>query len=101
MGAGTERLENHLMAMFPDVPTIRIDRDSTQNKNAMQTLLQPVHEGDPCIIVGTYLVAIQQLIWRQKNLIFPHAHYNATLAIIPQISVKYCKIHALQKRITY
>ena len=57
MGAGTERLENHLMAMFPDVPTIRIDRDSTQNKNAMQTLLQPVHDGEPCIIVGTQMLA--------------------------------------------
>ncbi|MEH6346162.1 MAG: primosomal protein N' [Bermanella sp.] len=57
MGAGTERLENHLMYQFPQVPTIRIDRDSTQNKNAMESLLEPVHKGEPCIIVGTQMLA--------------------------------------------
>ena len=57
MGAGTERLENHLINSFSHVPTIRIDRDSTQNKNSMEALLEPVHKGEPCIIVGTQMLA--------------------------------------------
>jgi primosomal protein N' (replication factor Y) len=57
MGAGTERLESHLQYQFQTTPVIRIDRDSTQNKNAMETLLEPVHAGEPCILVGTQMLA--------------------------------------------
>lgn len=57
MGAGTERLESHLQYQFQNTQVIRIDRDSTQNKNAMQTLLEPVHAGEPCILVGTQMLA--------------------------------------------
>jgi len=57
MGAGTERLETHLQYQFRNTPVIRIDRDSTQNKHAMEELLEPVHKGEPCIIVGTQMLA--------------------------------------------
>jgi primosomal protein N' (replication factor Y) len=57
LGAGTERLESHLQYQFQNTQVIRIDRDSTQNKNAMETLLQPVHAGEPCILVGTQMLA--------------------------------------------
>ena len=57
MGAGTERLESHLKYQFQATQIIRIDRDSTQNKNAMETLLEPVHAGEPCILVGTQMLA--------------------------------------------
>ncbi len=57
LGAGTERLESHLAYQFQQNKVIRIDRDSTQNKNAMETLLQPVHDGEPCILVGTQMLA--------------------------------------------
>jgi primosomal protein N' (replication factor Y) len=57
MGAGTERLESHLQYQFQNTSVIRIDRDSTQNKNSMQELLKPVHAGEPCILVGTQMLA--------------------------------------------
>ena len=57
IGAGTERIENHLSNVFQNVPVIRIDRDSTQNKHAMETLLEPVRAGQPCIMVGTQMLA--------------------------------------------
>ena len=57
IGAGTERLESHLQNLFNGVPVIRIDRDSTANKNSMETLLQPVRDGQPCIMVGTQMLA--------------------------------------------
>ena len=57
LGVGTERLEQHLQQHFAHVPVIRVDRDSTQNKNTFETLLEPVHAGQPCILVGTQMLA--------------------------------------------
>lgn len=57
MGVGTERLESHLAAQFNHVPVIRIDRDSTAKKDSMETLLEPVHAGEPCILIGTQMLA--------------------------------------------
>ncbi|MFT5591841.1 MAG: primosomal protein N' (replication factor Y) [Oceanicoccus sp.] len=57
MGVGTERLESHLTAQFNQTPVIRIDRDSTQKKDSMETLLEPVHAGEPCILIGTQMLA--------------------------------------------
>ncbi|NVK36681.1 MAG: primosomal protein N', partial [Gammaproteobacteria bacterium] len=57
MGVGTERLESYLASQFNQVPVIRIDRDSTQKKDAMETLLEPVHAGEPCILIGTQMLA--------------------------------------------
>lgn len=57
LGLGTERSEQALNEVFPEVPVIRIDRDSTRRKQAMETLLAPVHEGEPCILVGTQMLA--------------------------------------------
>lgn len=57
MGVGTERLESHLTSQFNSVPVIRIDRDSTQKKDSMEALLEPVHAGEPCILIGTQMLA--------------------------------------------
>jgi primosomal protein N' (replication factor Y) len=39
VGEGTERIEQALHQLFPDQRTVRIDRDSTRRKNAMDELL--------------------------------------------------------------
>ncbi|WP_049723505.1 primosomal protein N' [Gilvimarinus polysaccharolyticus] len=57
LGAGTERSEEYLNQVFPDTPVIRIDRDSTRNKGALDALINKVHEGEPCILVGTQMLA--------------------------------------------
>ncbi|OMH39541.1 primosomal protein N' [Motiliproteus sp. MSK22-1] len=57
MGAGTERTEEALQRLFPDISVIRVDRDSTRRKNAMQGILKRVHDGGPCILVGTQMLA--------------------------------------------
>lgn len=57
VGAGTERLEHFLEQQFPACPVIRVDRDSTANKHAMEALLKPVFTGEPCILVGTQMLA--------------------------------------------
>jgi primosomal protein N' (replication factor Y) len=57
LGAGTERSEEYLSRVFPSTPVIRIDRDSTRNKGALDALIDRVHEGEPCILVGTQMLA--------------------------------------------
>lgn len=57
IGQGTERSENVLQELFPTTKVIRVDRDSTRNKDGMQKLLVDVHTGEPCILVGTQMLA--------------------------------------------
>ena len=57
VGQGTEQSEETLAASFPEIPVIRIDRDSTQRKGSIQAILGQVNSGEPCILVGTQMVA--------------------------------------------
>ncbi|MCV6623401.1 MAG: primosomal protein N' [Cellvibrionaceae bacterium] len=69
-GYGTQRSEETLQEHFPDSQIIRIDRDSTRKKQAMHELLQEVDQGQPCILLGTQMLA--------KGHHFP----NVTLVVI-------------------
>lgn len=57
LGQGTERSEIALSEWFPNTSIIRVDRDSTRNKNAMDKILNEVHQGEPCILIGTQMLA--------------------------------------------
>lgn len=57
IGAGTERAEERLRTLFPQCPVLRVDRDSTSRKGAMDQLLQTIQRGEPCILVGTQMLA--------------------------------------------
>ncbi|RYY04828.1 MAG: primosomal protein N' [Gammaproteobacteria bacterium] len=57
LGQGTERSEIALREWFPNTPVIRVDRDSTRAKNAMDKILSEVHQGEPCILIGTQMLA--------------------------------------------
>jgi primosomal protein N' (replication factor Y) (superfamily II helicase) len=56
-GEGTERSEAWLQESFPDIPVLRVDRDSTRNKGAMQKVFDTANSGEPCILVGTQMLA--------------------------------------------
>jgi primosomal protein N' (replication factor Y) len=56
-GEGTERLENALSARYPDIPVLRVDRDSTRVRNAFDKLLGRLADGNPAILVGTQILA--------------------------------------------
>ncbi len=55
-GAGTERIEEVLTARFPDVPVLRIDRGTTQRRDALEQHLAKfgTQRG---ILVGTQMLA--------------------------------------------
>ncbi|WP_240609857.1 primosomal protein N' [Billgrantia endophytica] len=57
LGSGTERTEETLAALFPQVPVHRIDRDSTRRRDAFETVLNDVRRGGPCLLVGTQMLA--------------------------------------------
>ncbi|MEH6493475.1 primosomal protein N' [Halopseudomonas sp.] len=57
LGAGTERTEEHLNTCFPDYPVLRIDRESMSRKKAMQQMMETIQSAQPCILVGTQMLA--------------------------------------------
>jgi primosomal protein N' (replication factor Y) len=56
-GHGTERLEEALRARYPEVPVLRVDRESTRRRDAFEKLLDQLAEGNPAILVGTQMLA--------------------------------------------
>jgi primosomal protein N' (replication factor Y) len=57
VGQGTERVEQALQELFPDVGLARIDRDTTRRKGALDRLLDEVHSGQARILIGTQMLA--------------------------------------------
>lgn len=57
LGQGTEKAEEFLRQHFSAAPIFRVDQDSMGRKHAMQALLDQVHSGASCILVGTQMLA--------------------------------------------
>ncbi len=57
LGLGTERLQAWLQALYPQTRVLRIDRDTTRRKNELDVLLNEVHQGGPCVLIGTQMLA--------------------------------------------
>jgi primosomal protein N' (replication factor Y) len=70
LGLGTERVENVLLSMFQNTRIIRLDRDTTSQKGALEKMLKEIHQGIANIILGTQMLA--------KGHHFP----NVTLVVI-------------------
>jgi primosomal protein N' (replication factor Y) len=70
VGQGTERLEETLAQLFPNVPLVRLDRDVVRKRGDMETAMRRMHSGEARILVGTQMVT--------KGHDFP----NVTLVIV-------------------
>ncbi|MFQ5544835.1 MAG: primosomal protein N' [Acidiferrobacterales bacterium] len=57
LGEGTERIESVLANLFPRARVVRIDRDSTREKGALEQKLSQVDVGDADILVGTQMLS--------------------------------------------
>lgn len=57
LGQGTERGEATLEALFPDIPILRVDRDTTRRKQAMSQVIAEINSARPCVLVGTQILA--------------------------------------------
>jgi primosomal protein N' (replication factor Y) len=57
VGQGTERVEETLALLFPDVPLARIDRDAVRRRGALEEVLDRVTRGEVRLLVGTQMLA--------------------------------------------
>ena len=73
IGVGTGRLEEHLSKLFPEVPVLRVDRDSTRRKGSLDAMLAKIMQGGPQILLGTQMLA--------KGHHFPHVTMVAILHV--------------------
>lgn len=71
-GLGTQKLEELLLKLFKGCRTLRMDRDTTTEKNAHSHLLQRFGNGEADILIGTQMVA--------KGLDFPRVTLVGILA---------------------
>jgi primosomal protein N' (replication factor Y) len=56
-GHGTQRLEETLKQLFPSARIQRVDRDSTSRKEALNDILNGVHDNKIDMLVGTQMLA--------------------------------------------
>ena len=56
-GIGTEKVETEVRALFPTARVLRMDRDTTQQKDAHLKMLRTFRNGDADILIGTQMVA--------------------------------------------
>ena len=56
-GTGTEQCEAALTQAFPETPVLRLDRDATRRKGELERILKEINNGEPCILVGTQMIA--------------------------------------------
>ncbi len=71
-GAGTQKVEEELRALFPDLSVIRMDMDTTSAKTSHQSLLERFEKEKIDVLLGTQMVA--------KGLDFPNVTLVGVLA---------------------
>ncbi len=57
LGQGTQRVEEALDRLFPDVPVGRMDADTTQVRGSHHAILEAFRRGETRMLVGTQIVA--------------------------------------------
>lgn len=63
-GSGTERIEEEIRTLFPDVSIGRLDSDTTSQKGALEAILKAFDQGETDLLIGTQMIA--------KGLDFPN-----------------------------
>lgn len=56
-GAGTEKVEEEVRAIFPGIKTVRMDRDSTARKGAVREIIDAVEDKRADVLIGTQMVS--------------------------------------------
>jgi len=57
MGFGTEKVEEEIKTLFPDISVARIDTDTTKNKKSFETILSGFASGQTQILIGTQMIS--------------------------------------------
>lgn len=57
LGTGTQRVEQTLEKVFPEIPILRVDRDTTRSQTQLQNLFSKLTSPSTRILVGTQMLA--------------------------------------------
>jgi primosomal protein N' (replication factor Y) len=57
LGAGSEKLEEHLHGMFPEARIARLDRDTVRSRHDFERALAAMQAGEVDLVVGTQMIA--------------------------------------------
>jgi primosomal protein N' (replication factor Y) (superfamily II helicase) len=68
LGLGTERVEQDMQKLFPDLRIARADRDEVQTREEMEKLIEDVEEHRVDLLVGTQMIA-KGLDFHRLNLV--------------------------------
>ncbi len=55
-GYGTEHVERQIKAIFPQIRTLRIDKDTTQKKHSHEVLFKEFSAGKADVLIGTQMI---------------------------------------------
>ena len=55
-GFGTEHIQSALKAIFPEIKTLRIDRDTTTQKHSHEILFKLFKSGKASVLIGTQMI---------------------------------------------
>ncbi len=87
VGVGTQRVEEEVKKLYPDIGTVRMDFDNTQGKDAHRELLGRFRSGKARIMVGTQMIT--------KGLDFPQV--TLVGAVMADISVNMPDFRAAER----
>ncbi len=71
-GAGTEKIEQEVLRLFPEARVLRMDMDTTRKKNSHRMILEDFRRGKADILIGTQMIA--------KGLDFPNVTLVGVMA---------------------
>ena len=71
-GAGTQKVQEEVARLFPDARTVRVDVDTTREKDAHEKLIERFRSGEANVMIGTQMIA--------KGLDFPHVTLVGVIA---------------------
>jgi len=57
MGFGTEKVEEEVKTLFPDISVARVDTDTTKTKKSFETILSDFASGKTQLLVGTQMIS--------------------------------------------
>ena len=78
-GFGTEHVERSLHAIFPEIRTLRMDRDTTQKKHSHEDLFKQFRSHKADVLIGTQMIA--------KGFHFPSVTLVGVLNIDSSLSI--------------
>ena len=75
MGCGTQKAEDDIASMFPDLRILRMDYDTTQAKFSHEEILDKFRRGQADVLLGTQTVSYTHLVCGVRQLEIDVLHH--------------------------